>query len=79
MLESVFSRRVEIDLGGGPVWVRRAADLILFKLVADLGEDRVDVESLTSVQGVPERDYLLRWAEVLDVDARLAALLEKHG
>ena len=78
-LESVLARRVTIDLGRGPIWVCTAADLILFKLVADRGKDRVDVENVVSVQGVPEREYLLRWSEVLRVGPRLASLLRRVG
>jgi hypothetical protein len=78
-LESVLSRRVGIELGRGSVWVCTAADLIVFKLLADRDKDRVDVENVISVQGVPERDYLERWTEALGVRAKLAAALGRPG
>ncbi len=77
-LESVLDRRVKIDLGQGSVWVCTAADLVLFKLLADRKKDGTDVENVISVQGVPEREYLVRWAEVLGVGPRLDAVLQRH-
>jgi hypothetical protein len=76
-LEAVLSRRVEIELGRGPVWVCTAADLILLKLLADRGKDRVDLENVIAVQGIPERDYLERWAEALGLADKLSLVLDR--
>jgi hypothetical protein len=76
-LESVVARRVGIELGRGSIWVCTAADLILFKLLADRAKDRLDVENVLSVQGTPERDYLDHWADALGVRPRLLSVLER--
>ena len=77
-LHSVLERRKAIDLGGGPLHVCSAADLILLKLVADRPKDRLDIENLLAVQGVPERPYLEHWASELGVRPRLDALLAQR-
>ena len=77
-LRSVIERRVAVDLGGA-IHVCSAADLILFKLLADRPEDRVDASNVLAVQGIPERDYLERWARELGLQARLAELLARAG
>jgi predicted nucleotidyltransferase len=74
-LRSVLARRVEIDLGEGPVPVCSAADLVLLKLVAWRAKDRVDLDNVLWVQGVPERSYLERWAKELGVAERLEEIL----
>jgi hypothetical protein len=74
-LKSVLARRVEIDLGEGPIPVCSAADLVLFKLVAWRPKDRVDLDNILWVQGVPERSYLERWAHDLGVQERLLEIL----
>jgi hypothetical protein len=77
-LESVLERRIEIDLGRGRLWVCSAADLILLKLLADRRKDRVDVENVLLVQGVPEPEYLRRWAAALGLEQRLTRALERR-
>lgn len=74
-LQSVLERRRAVDLGRGPIFVCSAADLILLKLVADRPKDRLDVRNVLSVQGVPEPEYLERWANDLGVTDRLRAAL----
>lgn len=74
-LRSVLARRVEIDLGQGPIPLCTAADLVLFKLVAWRPKDRLDLDNILWVQGVPERDYLERWAGPLGVEERLREIL----
>jgi hypothetical protein len=76
LLGSVVERRTSIDLGRGPIQVCTAADLILLKLIADRPKDRIDVENVLAVQGVPERDYLVRWAERLGLRGRLEEILK---
>jgi hypothetical protein len=76
-LHSLLERRKTVDLGGGPLQVCTAADLILLKLVADRPKDRLDVENLLAVQGVPEREYLEQWAERLEVRRKLDAVLAR--
>jgi hypothetical protein len=78
-LRSLLARRRTVELGGGPVAVCSAADLLLLKLIADRPKDRLDVENLLAVQGVPEREYLETWAERLHVRDRLERTLEAHG
>lgn len=74
-LSSLLERKQSIELGAGRISICTAADLILLKLVADRPKDRVDVQNVLAVQGVPERDYLDRWARELHVGTRLQAML----
>ena len=78
-LRSVLERRVATDLGQGKIFVCSAADLILFKLIANRRKDRVDIENVLTVQGVPEREYLSRWADTLGVRSRLDEELSRLG
>lgn len=75
-LRSVLARRIELDLGEGPIPICTAADLVLFKLVAWRPKDRMDLDNVLWVQGVPEREYLERWAQELGVTERLQELLD---
>jgi hypothetical protein len=77
-LASVVERRKSIDLGSGPLQVCTAADLVLLKLIADRPKDRMDIENLLAVQGVPERTYLESWAKELGIRPRLDALLTQR-
>ncbi len=77
-LQSLLERRKTVDLGGGPLQVCTAADLVLLKLVADRPKDRLDIENVLAVQGVPERGYLDCWASELGVRPRLDALLARR-
>jgi hypothetical protein len=52
-----------------------AADLILFKLLADRPKDKADIQSVLSVQGIPDADYLRDWAARLGVADRLEPAL----
>jgi len=78
-LRSVVERRVSVDLGAGQFHVCTAADLILFKLLADRPKDRVDTSNVVAIQGIPERAYLERWARELGVQSRLADLLNREA
>ena len=78
-LRSVLERSVAIDLGQGLLQVCTAADLLLFKLLADRPKDRADVRNVLAVQGIPDREYLERWAGELDVRPRLDELLRGAG
>ncbi|MEO6597441.1 MAG: hypothetical protein ABIP94_22080 [Planctomycetota bacterium] len=55
------------------------ADLILFKLMADRPKDRVDVQNVLTVQGIPEPEYLRDWAARLGVADRLERALAEAG
>jgi hypothetical protein len=55
------------------------ADLVLFKLMADRPKDRVDIQNVLTVQGVPDADYLRAWAQQLGVADRLARALGDAG
>lgn len=76
-VRSVLDRRVEIDLGQGPVPICTAADLVLFKLVAWRGKDRIDLDNVLWVQGLPEPEYVESWARKLNVQERLREVMEK--
>jgi predicted nucleotidyltransferase len=76
-LQSVLARRIELDLGQGKVPICSAADLVLFKLIAWRRKDRVDLDNILWVQGVPERTYLEHWARILGVEERLRQVLTK--
>lgn len=74
-LKSALDRRVATDLGRGNVFVCAAADLILLKLMANRRKALVDIENVLTIQGVPERHYLERWAERLGMRERLEEVL----
>jgi predicted nucleotidyltransferase len=74
-LRSVLARRVSVDLGRGPVAVCTAADLVLLKLVAWRRKDRMDLENILWVQGVPDRAYVEAWSRTLRVEDRLKEAL----
>lgn len=79
-LKSVLERRVLSDTGAGRIWVCTAADVVLLKLVASRRKDLLDVENILQVQGIPERDYLERWADQLGIRKRLEqAFAELEG
>jgi hypothetical protein len=80
--ESAFARREEVAIPGlgRSIAVVSAADLILFKLLADRPKDRLDVQNVLVVQGVPDESYLRDWARRLDIEDRLAlALADARG
>lgn len=56
-----------------------AADLILFKLLADRPKDRLDVQNVLTVQGIPDPDYLATWAKRIGLDERLHRALVEAG
>jgi hypothetical protein len=74
-LQSVIARRVDIDLGEGPLPVCSAADLLLFKLLAWRAKDRMDIDNLIWMQGLPDRSYVEEWAARLGVVERLREAL----
>lgn len=78
-LAAVVERHVSIDLGRGPIWLCTAADLILFKLLADRRKDLADIENLVAVQGIPDPSYLNRWADELGVRERLESLRKSNS
>ena len=51
----------------------------LFKLMADRPKDRVDVQNVLAVQGVPDSTCLHEWAERLGVRDRLHRALAEAG
>jgi hypothetical protein len=78
---SAFARCRTIELPGiaGAVRVVSPADLILFKLLAGRPKDRLDVQNVLAVQGVPDAGYLREWAKRLGVEALLDEALEAAG
>lgn len=78
---SAFSRAQSIMVPGVGVEVRviSAADLILFKLIADRPKDRIDVQNVLTVQGIPDADYLREWAGQLGVTDRLERAIAEAG
>ena len=78
-LRSVVARTTAVDLGPSTVPVCSAADLLLFKILADREKDRMDVRNVLTVQGVPERAYLERWARELGISDRLERVLSSAG
>jgi len=71
-----FERRCEVSLGDVQTCIVSREDLILSKLVwaRDGGSElqRRDVRALLS--GKPDRDYLERWAQALEVTSLLAEI-----
>ena len=78
-LQSVVERTTQVDLGPAAVPVCSAADLLLFKILADREKDRMDVRNILMVQGVPERGYLERWGRELGISDRLERVLSSAG
>jgi hypothetical protein len=77
---SAVARARGVEVPGGLVTrVVSAADLILFKLMADRPKDRADVQNVLTVQGVPDPDYLRDWALKLGVADRLERALAEAG
>lgn len=74
-LRSVVERTTAVDLGPAAVPVCSAADLVLFKVLADRQKDRMDVQNVLTVQGVPERAYLEHWGRELGIQDRLERAL----
>ena len=76
-LNSALSRAVSAMIGGKPVRVMTAEDLILLKLMAHRRKDLADIEDIIS--GCPTLDerYLRVWAAKLDVANRLAEFLPR--
>ena len=66
-------------LGHEPLPVVTAADLILFKLLAHRPKDRVDIDNILAVQGLPEPAYLFDWARQLGLADRLELALQEAG
>jgi hypothetical protein len=69
---SAFARALKIEVPDAGIVARviTAADLILFKLLADRPKDRLDIQNVLTVQGVPEAAYVREWAERLGVSER---------
>jgi hypothetical protein len=78
---SAFGRCRTVQLPGvaNAVRVVSPADLILFKLLADRPKDRLDVQNVLTVQGVPDAPYLHEWAKRLGVADRLVLALGAAG
>lgn len=67
------------DVLGFPVRFARIEDIILLKLVADRPMDRRDVEELVELHGAHlDRRRLRRWAQGLEVEEKVNALLPKR-
>jgi hypothetical protein len=79
--QSAFARTRIIQVPGIPRAVRvvSPADLLLFKLLADRRKDRLDVQNILTVQGVPDPGYLREWATKLGLSGRLEAALAEAG
>jgi hypothetical protein len=79
--QSAFARASLIEVPEANITARviSAADLILFKLLADRQKDRLDVQNVLTVQGVPDPEYLTEWAHKLGVEAGLARALHVAG
>lgn len=74
---SAFARCLTLEMPGIAAAVRvvSPADLVLFKLLADRPKDRLDIQNVLAVQGVPDADYLRTWAEQLGVTHKLERAL----
>ena len=78
-LRSVVERKTAVDIGPAAVPVCRAADLVLFKVLADRQKDRMDVQNILAIQGVPEREYLELWGRELRISDRLDRAFSTAG
>ena len=73
------ARLIKVPDAGIDARVVSAADLILFKLMADRPKDRVDVHNVLTVQGIPDPEYLEDWAQRIGVEDRLERALAEAG
>lgn len=76
-LRAVYDRAVSVNLAGASRRVASAADLILLKLLAWRGKDRLDIANILAIQGIPDEVYLRRSAEELGVRDRLELALSE--
>lgn len=79
--EAAFTRCRKIQVPGleREVRVVSPADLVLLKLLADRPKDRVDVQNVLLVQGIPDREHLFDWARRLGITERLQRALRDAG
>lgn len=78
---SAFDRCLAVHVPGIAEELRviSAADLILFKLLADRPKDRLDIQNVLTVQGIPDPEYLTTWAKRVAVDERLRRAITEAG
>lgn len=63
---SLLSRRVSVDLGGHPIWICSAEDLILLKLLAGRSKDLQDAKGVLALrQDRLDFAYLQDWVQRL--------------
>lgn len=68
--EQRLARRTTVMIGGKPVSVSSAEDLVIAKLLwSELGESEMQLRDVANILGVSEidRNYLNHWAEEMDV------------
>jgi hypothetical protein len=77
--KAALDRRCEVTVPSrpAPLPVVTAADLLLFKLLARRPKDRLDVQNVLAVQGVPDEPYLREQARRLGIVAELDAAIEE--
>jgi len=78
-LRGVFDRAVSVTLDGVARRVVSAADLILLELLAWRHKDRLDVQHVLNVQGIPDEARLRRDAAALGVLPRLEEAVREWG
>ena len=72
-------RRTPVPGRPGEIPIISAADLLLFKLLADRAKDRADIQNVLAVQGIPDEAHVREWARRLGVEERLQSALLEAG
>lgn len=76
-LRRAFDRAVTLPIEGQLRRVVTAADLILMKLLAWRPKDRVDIQNVLVVNGIPEEGYLREQSAILGIGDRLEQCLSE--
>lgn len=79
--ESVFARRVRVNLMDRPLWVLSAEDLTIFKVLFDRPKDWVDIERMIALQSTSfDLEYVRKWLSgwLEASDERLGRLEDIH-
>jgi hypothetical protein len=79
--KSAFARRRQVKLFDRAAWVASPEDLLLYKLVSDRDQDRIDSAAVVKRQAALDLAYLRKWARwwedqgIEGIRARLERLL----
>jgi hypothetical protein len=80
LARSLLSRRVSFDLGGQPIWICSAEDLILLKLLAGRFKDLQDARGVLALRQTQlDFAYLQDWGQRLNCQQNWAQVCSAPG